>query len=220
MVTKLRDRYKPTQNQVLLHFQFNSLIQEPEESIDTFINRVKQHARHCEFKCQSAQCKVSETLIRDRIIIGTNNKNIREDALEKEYTLTELEKQARKIEATETAASQINNQKTSLASSQISQIQSEEEHNVHAIKHGKYSRRNSNYQQSSHNANRAIPPNQSTNNNTTAFICCGNTSCKRDAKCPARGQMCNGCGTIGHFKRCCRSSTNSTTSRSINTWLV
>ena len=39
--------------------------------------------------------------------MGTNNQNIRDDALEKEHKLPELEKQARKIEATVTAAHQI-----------------------------------------------------------------------------------------------------------------
>ena len=106
MITKLKARYKPTQNQVLLHFQFHSLMQEPDETIDTFINKVKEEASQCNFTCNDG-CNVIQTLSRDRIIMGTNNKNVREDALEKEYSLADLEKQARKIEATEAAAKQI-----------------------------------------------------------------------------------------------------------------
>ena len=81
---------------MLLHFQFNSINQEYEESIDIFINRVKEHACQCKLTCEAPGCKLSDTLIRDRILMGTNNKNIREDALEKEYELADLEKQAKK----------------------------------------------------------------------------------------------------------------------------
>ena len=168
--TKLRTRYKPTQNQVLLHFQFNSLTQAPDESIDTYINRVKEHARQCEFRCTSATCNVRETLIRDRIIMGTHNKNIREDALEKEYQLADLEKQARKIEATETAAHQISTQVTS-ATNSINQLQITDNQDINAIKHGKYSQHNQPPPRSTQQ-----PPRSkfSTSDPHTACIGCGN----------------------------------------------
>ena len=201
MIQKLRDRYKPTQNQVLLHYEFNSLNQQHDEKIDTFINRIKEHARQCDFKCASNQCNVKDTLIRDRIIIGTHNRNIREDALEKEYPLPELEKQARKIEATETAAKQMTKPHQSSLNADLHKIDTAEhmspddnDPRVNALKPGHYSRRN-----------RSQPPPPAHHKNPSVpCIGCGNQFCRRDANCPARGQKCNGCGIVGHFRRCCK----------------
>ena len=44
MITKSQNRYKPTQNQILLHYQFPQLKQHPGEATDAFINRVQLHA--------------------------------------------------------------------------------------------------------------------------------------------------------------------------------
>ena len=56
MVKKLQDRYQPAQNQVLLHYQFHQLKQEPGEKIDAFINKICQHADKCAFKCTNTSC--------------------------------------------------------------------------------------------------------------------------------------------------------------------
>ena len=107
MVAKLRQRYQPSQNHVLLHYQFHNLQQATGEKIDSFINRVCQHAEKCEFKCKNTSCTsrnaIHEILIRDQIVIGTNNTTIREQALEKELNLTDLISHSRKVEATEEA---------------------------------------------------------------------------------------------------------------------
>ena len=42
---------------------------------------MKAEADLCEFKCTSINCTVKDTLIRDQILIGTNNEAIHEDAL-------------------------------------------------------------------------------------------------------------------------------------------
>ena len=56
MVKKLQERYQPSQNQVLLHYQFHQLKQEPGEKIDAFINKICQHADKCAFKCTNTSC--------------------------------------------------------------------------------------------------------------------------------------------------------------------
>ena len=103
MVQRLCNRYWPTQNQVLFHYQFHGLRQEPGEKIDSFINKVRQHADKGSFKCTHPYCaekeKIHETMIRDQIIIGTSIRSIREDTLEGEHELDALVTQARKIEA-------------------------------------------------------------------------------------------------------------------------
>ena len=104
MVEKLRLRYQPSQSQVPLHYQFHQFQQATGEKIDSFINRIFQHAEKCEFKCKNTVCTsrniINEMLIRDQIIIGTNNATIREQALAMELNLTALIFHSRKIEAT------------------------------------------------------------------------------------------------------------------------
>ena len=111
MTKKLYDRYKPTENRVLLHYQFHQLKQASGEKVDDFINKVCQHAEKCAFKCTNDSCTakdaIHKTLIRDQIIIGTNIPSIREDALEREYDLATLITKARKIEATEIATKEL-----------------------------------------------------------------------------------------------------------------
>jgi len=91
MITKIQNRYKPTQNQVLLHYQFHQLRQHPGEKIDAFINKVQLHADQCAFKCQNQGCTdknaIHNSLIRDQILIGTNMPLLRTTALDKEHDL-------------------------------------------------------------------------------------------------------------------------------------
>ena len=105
MVQRLCNRYNPTQNQVLLHYKFHGLHHEPEEKINSFNNKVRQHAYKCSFECTNPYCtekkKMHETLICDQMIKGTAIRSIREDALERKHELDARITQACKIEATE-----------------------------------------------------------------------------------------------------------------------
>eukprot|EP00794_Sanderia_malayensis_P006734 gene6734-7492_t len=206
MTSKLRERYKPTQNQVLLHFQFHSLTQETDETIDTFINGVKEHAGRCNFKCNSGNCDVIQTLIRDRIIMGTNNKSIRDDASEKEHKLPELEKQARKIEATVTAAQQI----SSTPPTGVSCITMDNTPNPnHSAIHTHPSAEINLIRRHPRRSPQSTTPQHHRNDQNanegqrTNCLGCGRNNCNRNANCPARGQICDACGIKGHFKRCC-----------------
>ena len=50
MLQRLCNRYRPTQNQVLFHYQFHGLRQEPGEKIHSFFDKVRQHVDKCSFK--------------------------------------------------------------------------------------------------------------------------------------------------------------------------
>ena len=93
--------------------------QEPGEKIYSFINKIRQHADKCSFKCTNPCCtekeKIHETLIRDQIIIGTSIRSIRENALKREYELGALITQARKIEANKEAVRKLDADKEATA---------------------------------------------------------------------------------------------------------
>ena len=77
MIKKLYDRYRPTQNSVLLHYQFHQLTQASGEKVDDFINKICQHAEKCAFKYTNDSCtakdSIHKALIYDQIIIGHRN---------------------------------------------------------------------------------------------------------------------------------------------------
>ena len=60
---------------------------------------MKNEAKNCNFKCQSDTFNVSETLIRDQIIIGVSDKDFWKNSLKKEWTLQQLEDHGRRTEA-------------------------------------------------------------------------------------------------------------------------
>ena len=106
-VDKLKARYKPSRNQTLAHFDFHKLQQRPTETFDEFVNRVKHDANSCDFSCASDTCSVRTTLIRDQVIIGTSDDEIRKAALKEEWTLADLQGKGRKIEAASIGAAKI-----------------------------------------------------------------------------------------------------------------
>ncbi|ESO88021.1 hypothetical protein LOTGIDRAFT_166042 [Lottia gigantea] len=69
---------------------FKDISLEPDETFPGFCNKVKREAKHCAFKCDSPTCTAESTAIRDQIIIGTSNNNISEEALLRDWNLTDL----------------------------------------------------------------------------------------------------------------------------------
>ena len=46
MVTELKNCYRPTQNHTLVNYEFHKLHQKPNESFDSFVNKVKYEAKN------------------------------------------------------------------------------------------------------------------------------------------------------------------------------
>ena len=70
LIQKLKDWYQPNQNPTTTRYNFHHLAQDEEESFDSFVYKVKTEAETCNFKCPNVACDVSNSLIRDQIIIG------------------------------------------------------------------------------------------------------------------------------------------------------
>lgn len=126
--------------------------------------------------------------------MGTKNKNISDDALE-EYSLADLEKQARKIEAMESTTQQLSN--VTAITNGVQQLNNQSNDNegtaqteINAIKGGKYLQ----YQWLRYNKQ----SNNSLQTEQHGCLGCGNPLCKRDARCPAKGKIGDGCGICGH----------------------
>ena len=95
----MRLYYKPTENVTLKNFHFRALFQKQDETFPSFCSRVKKEAKHCNLKCELAECSAETTAIRDQIIIGTDNNTIREEALKKSWDLEILCRDGMKMES-------------------------------------------------------------------------------------------------------------------------
>ena len=120
----MQSYYKPTENLTLKHFQFRSLYQGKGETFIAFCNRVEKEAKHCRFTCDNQNCTAVAIAVRDQIIIGTANKEIREEALKNSWDLPSLRKEGMHLESAANSASEISG-----------------EGNVNKV-YGKYSRKN------------------------------------------------------------------------------
>ena len=185
MVIKLNEHYDGGRNKTLSNFDFHKLCQTSEESFDAFTIRVKREAAQCDFKCASQTCNVKDTLIRDQIIIGTTNSEVRKNALKNQWQLNDLIKNGRALEAATWGAEQIKQEQAATAAS-VSRIKQP----------GKYSRKN--------NRNKIQPTQFKTSNkdNSTHTDCttCSSKFCKGGKHCTAQGRECFDCGKEGHFR--------------------
>ena len=89
-VIKLKARYKPSQNTTLSNYEFHKLKQQAMETFDTFVNRVKHEADNCNFSCGDT-CTVKDTMVRDQVVIGVSDNEIRKSALNEQWDLTNLQ---------------------------------------------------------------------------------------------------------------------------------
>ena len=74
----MRLYYKPTENRIIRNFEFRQTAQLSSETFSAFCNCVETAGKTCTL----CDCKKTEEYaIRDQIVIGTNNKTIRERAM-------------------------------------------------------------------------------------------------------------------------------------------
>ena len=97
--TTMNQFYQPTENITLKHYQFRTLKQKSDETFIAFCNRVQKEASHCRFKCTSNDCTSEEVAIRDQIVIGINDTTIRQEALKKSWSLTQLRQHGMTMES-------------------------------------------------------------------------------------------------------------------------
>ena len=175
--------YKPTENPTLMHYHFRTLQQASDETFPAFCNRVVKEAKHCEFKCSHEDCTAENIAVRDQIIIGLKDNEIREEALKKSWNLQTLRTEGMKIESAARSGAEINGENT-------------------VNKMGKYSSRN---------INSSKKCSTSTETAKKMIVCfnCGHqisgSITKHKKQCPAKNAKCSNCGKNGHYASVCKS---------------
>ena len=198
-IRKLKDYYKPTDNPVLVNYQFRALRQQEEETFHAFCNRVDKESKTCSFKCESPNCNADKIAVRDQVVIGTTNLKIREEALLKSWNLTDLRKEGMKMES---------------AMRGESEISAGSDAGVNKI--GKYSYKSlkNNTQKPPKPANEGTirrqyyqQPNKTPPKEKECFNCgksfIGNPTLHLQM-CPAKDATCPNCKRVGHFAKFCK----------------
>ncbi|XP_057191716.1 uncharacterized protein K02A2.6-like isoform X1 [Triplophysa rosa] len=168
---KFRSHCEPRKNLTYLRHLFFTRAQAPNELIDAYVTDLKNKAKECEF------AQLTESLIRDRIVCGVSNDQIRARLL-REPDL-DLKKAIDICRASE------------ITKKQIKALHEETEATVNKISKMKFTK---------------ISPEKSATSSTVSkkekCTRCGYSHEPR--KCPAFGQICKVCRRKNHFGRMCK----------------
>ena len=182
ILSALSDHFMPQKHLLFERVKFGFANQAENESIDQYVVRLRQLAESCEFE------NLCESLIRDRLVIGTRDSSTR-DRLLRERPVPGL---ARCIEA--------------LRASELSRIHKEQfkdtvdsPNTVHAAEkhHSANEKRKGNRGSSNGNLRGRNKSGKEKPSGLCKF--CGTEHPYDRAKCPASGKTCHKCGKQGHF---------------------
>lgn len=169
-------------NEVFARHKLFTCRQQPNESVDRYVETLRLLSRDCQFKAVTAETN-RDDCIRDSFIRGLINPVIRQRLLENEtLTLTDAHRQARSLES-----AQLHSLQYEAPSASINAVTD----NLPV---------NSNYINET-NKNQLDPEVGAVR---TKCYFCGGTRHPR-TNCPAKDKVCNNCGKIGHFQNVCQS---------------
>lgn len=183
------DFFIPKRNIIFERFKFNSRVQKPDETIDSFITDLHTLADNCEYG------NLKDDLIRDRVVVGMKDT----------HTSERLQLQSKlKLEEAILAAKQAEIQKSQ---NTILRQEKQGENQLNAIgkKGNKFNKRNNlMYKHKESHETKMGPTNNacSTNVSKTCEYC--GLSIHNRNRCPARNSICSNCKKKGHWNKMCR----------------
>ena len=180
MVRAFTDRFRLSTNLTLANYKFRKMTQMSDESFEAFTIRVKREAQNCDFKCGNT-CTVINTLIRDQILFGTREDEVRKTALKNQWSTEQLQDQGRAIIASDKG---------------VAVIKQEPTDEVRRTRPGKYSRKY--VDQKKDKTSYFKGSNQSRSQQKCSR--CSTPRCSGDRRCPGRKTTCFSCGKLGHFR--------------------
>ena len=186
LLPTLEDLVTQRSNPTVYRMKFSAIIQADDESIQSYVVRLKSAAQDCEFTCPGCQYDLQPINVKDQLIKGLYNEVVQTDILAKADQLTTLELVIKHCEAFETA---LRNQSLLQDVSDV------------------------NSARSAYQKNKRIHPAALKQPNKQNKPCtgCGSTnhwSMERASKCPAWGKECGTCHKSNHFSKVCRFNRN------------
>jgi hypothetical protein len=196
IIKALNAYFIPQRNILYERFIFNSATQKPSESIDEFVIRLRQLAESCEFG------DLRDSLIRDRIVIGTSDESGRERILRARPT-PELNAVVENLRAAEMCRSHKQVMSGKNEGDSVDYIGRRKGKNE-SQGSGRYkSQGQRRYQGQGHQqASAPNRPNQRSQGHRACYWCGEDVKhFRRD--CPARNSKCSACKRMGHYAKAC-----------------
>ena len=178
-IQTLETAFDKPKNEVFARHLLATCKQEPGQSLDQYLQKLKTLAKDCNFKAVSAEVHKNEA-IRDAFISGLTSPNIRQRLLEqKELKLETAFDSARSLELAEKQSLSYRTDSVTAATSATPTTCENQDVQIAAA----------------------------TKSNEEKCYFCGNKRHPR-SKCPARDETCNTCGIQGHFYKVCRKNSS------------
>lgn len=193
---------KPKLNIAYCRYLFNTRDQQEGESFDQFYMAIRKLAEDCGFE------KLRDSLIRDRIIIGIHNVQLRERLLGEELPLEKVVSLCLSVEAGKKRSNEVNQPKASsvdlVNSGRFQGNPSNQGNNFagRARNNNSGQGRNNNFGQGYNHQSRYNSPNQQQPSRIIDCRSCGLQHPVR--QCPAYRQQCKKCLGRNHFEKMCR----------------
>ncbi|KAL5264194.1 hypothetical protein ACHWQZ_G005321 [Mnemiopsis leidyi] len=192
----LMDHYQQSVNITVERHKFHTMCQDNGEMIESFVTRLRTQASKCNFVIEhehtcmdttqdpprqqhvvNLSLNISDQFIRDRLVCGVNNQQIRTKLLrERNLTLASAVETVKAIETANAHVQKLFNETP-----------------VHQIKQNRKNR----------NTKPQLKCDSSGKGNSSCGRCGGQKHPK--AKCPAIKAVCHECNCVGHYKKMCRS---------------
>ncbi|XP_048582128.1 uncharacterized protein K02A2.6-like [Nematostella vectensis] len=200
IIQELRKHFILQRNVRYERFVFDSVAQKTGETVDEFIVRLRQQAEPCEFGA------LKDSLIRDRIVIGTSDESGRERLL-RERPVPDLARVVVSLRAAEISRS---NKQVISGKPEPEHIHHNRGRNNRAKKRGaprgpgnKGSDQQTGSGSSAFGKSTQPPENQQ---QTPRCRWCGRQAVRLRKDCPAKNIQCHNCQKIGHFATVCQSA--------------
>ena len=205
IITILKDYFVPQKNVLYERFVFNSATQKSSESIDEFVLRLRKLAESCEFG------NLKDSLIRDRLVIGTTDEGGRERLL-RERPVPDLNRVTENLRAAEISrghrqaisgkgeTTSVDHMKKQENRPNKKKFNSGFRSNL-AQGHPQPQRNNSQNRRDTGSTNKYSKPSPKIDNSTCKWCGRKNDHSKKD--CPAKNSKCHKCHKIGHFAQVC-----------------
>lgn len=195
-ISALQRAYIKVPSEVHARHVLSSRVQQPDESIDTFLQSLNQLSTDCNFSDVSASTH-RDLFIRDSFIRGLKCSDIRVRLLENSIlSLDDAVQQARALEeARKRAEAYIDRGPTGAFAADVA-------HRHQTSSRAHYNSDDEDTGEPSVSAHVKRAP------NGECYNCGGKRHPNDDRKqCPARSAICRSCGKLGHFAKVCRSNT-------------
>lgn len=180
--------FQPGRQDVLERHKLRRLKQLQGERFAEFIVRVRQQIGECGFEKypEKVRCILSDIMLIDTIAEGCRSEELRKRILQKDRSVEEIEEIGKSLEEVE---QQIKD---------FTMVREEEHERGRVYKIQTHKQRK--YTPASSNAAYA----RMNKDHLKCFKCGFSGHISSEAKCPARGKICNHCKRLGHFESQCR----------------